>query len=136
LYVDCMLVSVDMGFLVEVIRLGLSSICSSWICCPLRYVWIVAVQCYITRISPIVYWLYCYLPYFCLILQTMVLVLFCFLTLHRWLMFVFLDVSWICLHTCLLWRLDFLGSLFCVYVTTVLSELNDNPMHINKTICI
>jgi len=31
-----MLVSVDMGFLVEVIRLGLSSICSSWICCPLR----------------------------------------------------------------------------------------------------
>jgi hypothetical protein len=43
-YVDCVLVSVVMGFLVKVIRLGLSGVCSSWLCCPLRYVWIVAIQ--------------------------------------------------------------------------------------------
>jgi hypothetical protein len=134
-HVDCILVSVDMGFFVEVIHLGLSGICSSWICCPLRYVWIIAVQCYIARTYPIVYWLYCYLSYFCLILQTTVLVFFCFLTPRHSLMFVFLDVSWICLCMCLLWRLDFLGSLFRVYVTTLLSGLNDNPLHINITIC-
>jgi hypothetical protein len=63
LYVDCVLVSVDMSFLVEVIRLGLLGICSSWICCPLRCVWLVAVQGYVVRIYPIACWLYCYLSY-------------------------------------------------------------------------
>jgi len=43
-YVDFALVSVVTGFFVEIIRLGLSGVCSSWICCPLRYVRTVAIQ--------------------------------------------------------------------------------------------
>jgi len=32
------LIPADRGFLVEVIRIGLLGICSSWVCCPLRFV--------------------------------------------------------------------------------------------------
>ena len=52
-YVDYVLVSVGMGFLVEGTRLGLSGIYSSWVCCPLRYVWTVVIWCYVARIFPI-----------------------------------------------------------------------------------
>jgi hypothetical protein len=48
-YVDYVLVPVDAGFLVEVIRLGLWGIYSSWICCHLRCVWIVAIRCFVAR---------------------------------------------------------------------------------------
>jgi hypothetical protein len=48
-YFDCMLYPVDAGFLLEVIRLGLWSINSSWICCHLRCVWIVAIPRFVAR---------------------------------------------------------------------------------------
>ena len=48
-YADYVLVAVDAGFLVEVIRLGLWCIYTSWICCHLRRVWIVAIRCFVAR---------------------------------------------------------------------------------------
>ena len=42
-YADYVLVAVDAGFLVEVIRLGLWGIYASKICCRQQYVWIVAI---------------------------------------------------------------------------------------------
>ena len=114
-YVDCLLVPVDAGFLVEVIRLGLWGIYVSWICCHLRCVWIVAIRCFVARfiqlrtnyivISPVLS--YCRLRS---------LSISVFFTLSRSLMFVFLDVSlgvFLC-YVLLQW-LDFLGSLFFLY---------------------
>jgi hypothetical protein len=48
-YVDYVLVPVDAGFLVEVFRLGLQGIYSSWSCRHLRCVWIVAVRRFVDR---------------------------------------------------------------------------------------
>jgi len=50
-YVDCVLVSVVMGFFVEVFRLGVSGICSSWICCPLRYSYYSYLSYYLSVVS-------------------------------------------------------------------------------------
>jgi len=95
-YVDCLLVPVDAGFLVEVIRLGLWGIYVSWICCHLRCVWIVAIRCFVARFiqlrtnyivsRPVLS--YCRLRF---------LSVSVFFTLSRSLMFIFLDVSWVCL---------------------------------------
>jgi len=112
-YADEVLVPVDAGFLVEVIRLELWCIYSSWICCHLRCVWIVAIRCFVDRfiqlrtnyivISPILS--YCRLRS---------LSISVFFTLSRSLMFVFLDLSWVSLCYVLLQWLDFLGSFFFV----------------------
>ena len=48
-HVDCLLVPVVAGFLVEVIRLGLQGIYCSRICCHLRCVWIVAIRSFVAR---------------------------------------------------------------------------------------
>ena len=112
---------VDAGSLVDVIRLGLYSIYCSRICCHLRCVWIAAIRCFVDRfiqlhtnytvISPILF--YCRLRS---------LSISVFFTLSRSLMFVFLDVSWVCLCYVLLQWLDILGSLFpCVHYHCLVS---------------
>ena len=58
-YVDCVLITVDRGFLVEVIRIGLLGICSSCIVALCVLFWIVAMRCSVAQIYPISYWLFC-----------------------------------------------------------------------------
>jgi hypothetical protein len=66
-YVDCVLIPFDRGFLVKVIRIGLSGISSSWFDALYVLFWIVAMRCCVAQIYPIAYWLYCILSYLHLI---------------------------------------------------------------------
>jgi len=87
---------------------------SSRICCLLPCIWMVAIRCFVARFIQLRsnYIVFSPILYYCRLRSLSISVFF---TLSCSLIFVILDVSWVCLFYVLLQWLDFLGSLSFLY---------------------